>query len=132
MFLCSDSTSCCGWYLQEIFKSYDSDRSGTMSSHEMRGALTEAGFHINSAVLQVIVTRYASAHYAIDFHCFVDCLIRVEMLFNMFKTLDTNTSGKIELDVSQWLCWQSTRLPNASSESTRLPSASSESTRLPQ
>ncbi|XP_071247439.1 calpain-2 catalytic subunit-like [Salvelinus alpinus] len=88
----------------EIFKSYDSDRSGTMSSHEMRGALTEAGFHINSAVLQVIVTRYASAHYAIDFHCFVDCLIRVEMLFNMFKTLDTNTSGKIELDVSQWLC----------------------------
>uniref|UniRef100_A0A8C8CFR9 Calpain 8 n=1 Tax=Oncorhynchus tshawytscha TaxID=74940 RepID=A0A8C8CFR9_ONCTS len=85
----------------EIFKSYDSDRSGTMSSHEMRGALTEAGFHINSAVLQVIVNRYASAHYAIDFHCFVDCLIRVEMLFKMFKTLDTNASGKIELDVSQ-------------------------------
>uniref|UniRef100_A0A674CT75 Calpain-2 catalytic subunit-like n=1 Tax=Salmo trutta TaxID=8032 RepID=A0A674CT75_SALTR len=69
-------------FTNEIFKSYDSDRSGTMSSHEMRGALTEAGFHINSAVLQVIVNRYASAHFAIDFHCFVDCLIRVEMLFS--------------------------------------------------
>uniref|UniRef100_A0A4W5KI48 EF-hand domain-containing protein n=1 Tax=Hucho hucho TaxID=62062 RepID=A0A4W5KI48_9TELE len=63
-----------------------------------------SGFHINSAVLQVIVNRYASAQYAIDFHGFVDCLIRVEMLFKMFKTLDTKASGKIELDVSQWLC----------------------------
>ncbi|CAB1311732.1 unnamed protein product [Coregonus sp. 'balchen'] len=97
----------------EIFKRYDSDRSGTMSSHEMRDALTEAGFQINNAVLQVIVNRYASAHYAIDFHCFVDCLIRLEMLF------------------SNGCASQSTRLPNASSESTRLPKASSESTRLP-
>lgn len=29
--------------LQEIFKSHDTDNSGTMSSHEMRGAANEAG-----------------------------------------------------------------------------------------
>ncbi|XP_071754038.2 calpain-2 catalytic subunit-like [Centroberyx gerrardi] len=88
----------------DIFKSHDSDNSGTMSSHEMRGALTEAGFHINSAVLQVIVCRYADTQYAIDFDCFVGCLIRLEMLFKMFKTLDRADSGKIELDMLQWLC----------------------------
>ncbi|XP_046885675.1 calpain-2 catalytic subunit-like [Hypomesus transpacificus] len=88
----------------EIFKSHDLDCSGTMSSHEMRGALTEAGFHINSAVLQIIVSRYANTEYAIDFDSFVDCLIRLEMLFKMFKTLDTDYSGKIELDILQWLC----------------------------
>ncbi|KAM4607890.1 calpain-2 catalytic subunit-like [Polymixia lowei] len=88
----------------DIFKSYDSDNSGTMSSHEMRGALTEAGFHVNSTVLQVIVCRYANAQYAIDFDCFVGCLIRLEMLFKMFKTLDTDDSGKIEMDILQWVC----------------------------
>ncbi|XP_034465690.1 calpain-2 catalytic subunit-like [Hippoglossus hippoglossus] len=88
----------------EIFKNHDSDNSGTMSSHEMRGAATKAGFHINSAVLQAIVNRYTDAQYAIDFDSFVACLIKLEMLFKMFKSLERDDSGKIELDMQQWLC----------------------------
>ncbi|XP_077437557.1 calpain-1 catalytic subunit-like [Vanacampus margaritifer] len=88
----------------DIFRKHDQDNSGTMSSHEMRGAAIEAGFHINSAVLQAIVDRYADAHYAIDFDNFVGCLIKVELLFKMFKALDLADSGKIELDIQQWLC----------------------------
>lgn len=88
----------------EIFKQHDSDNSGTMSSHEMRDAATEAGFQVNSAVLQAIVSRYADARFAIDFDSFVGCLIKLEMLFKMFKALDKCDSGKIELDIQQWLC----------------------------
>uniref|UniRef100_A0A4W6BUM8 Calpain 8 n=1 Tax=Lates calcarifer TaxID=8187 RepID=A0A4W6BUM8_LATCA len=66
----------------EIFKNHDTDNSGTMSSHEMRGAAMEAGFQVNSAVLQAIVSRYADAQYAIDFDSFVGCLIKMEMLFS--------------------------------------------------
>ncbi|XP_055358298.1 calpain-2 catalytic subunit-like isoform X1 [Betta splendens] len=88
----------------EIFKNRDTDHSGTMSSHEMRDAVTEAGFQINSAVVEAIVSRYADAQYAIDFDSFVGCLIKLEMLFKMFKSLDKNNSGKIELDLQQWLC----------------------------
>ncbi|XP_033835806.1 calpain-2 catalytic subunit-like [Periophthalmus magnuspinnatus] len=88
----------------EIFKNHDTDNSGTMSSHEMRDAATEAGFQVNSAVLQVIVSRYADAQFAIDFDSFVGCLIKLEMLFKMFKALDKSESGKIELDIQQWLC----------------------------
>ncbi|KAM7385785.1 hypothetical protein PAMP_001842 [Pampus punctatissimus] len=87
-----------------IFKKHDKDNSGTMSSHEMRGAATEAGFQVNTDVLQAVVSRYADAQYAIDFDSFVSCLIKVEMLFKMFKALEKNTSGKIELDMQQWLC----------------------------
>ncbi|XP_047459633.1 calpain-2 catalytic subunit-like [Mugil cephalus] len=88
----------------EIFRTHDKDHSGTMSSHEMREAATEAGFIVNSAVLQAIVSRYADAQYAIDFDSFVGCLIKLEMLFKMFKTLERGDSGKIELDLQQWLC----------------------------
>ncbi|XP_074502609.1 calpain-2 catalytic subunit-like [Sebastes fasciatus] len=88
----------------EIFKNHDTDSSGTMSSHEMRGAASEAGFHVNSALLQAIVSRYADAQYAIDFDSFVGCLIKLEMLFKMFKSLERADAGKIELDMQQWLC----------------------------
>ncbi|XP_011601784.2 calpain-2 catalytic subunit-like [Takifugu rubripes] len=88
----------------EIFKSHDKDNSGTMSSHEMRGAAHQAGFHVNSAVLQTIVSRHADAQYAIDFDSFVGCLIKLEMLFKMFKSLEKDGSGTIKLDLQQWLC----------------------------
>ncbi|KAM7408966.1 hypothetical protein PAMA_002608 [Pampus argenteus] len=88
----------------EIFKKHDKDNSGTMSSHEMRGAASEAGFQVNTDVLQAVISRYADAQYAIDFDSFVSCLIKVEMLFKMFTALEKNASGKIELDMQQWLC----------------------------
>ncbi|XP_078100428.1 calpain-2 catalytic subunit-like isoform X2 [Sander vitreus] len=87
-----------------IFKKYDTDSSGTMNSHEMRGAAAEAGFQVNSAVLQSIVSHYSDAQYAIDFDSFVGCLIKLEMLFKMFKALERADTGKIELDMQQWLC----------------------------
>uniref|UniRef100_A0A3B3TU00 Calpain-2 catalytic subunit-like n=1 Tax=Poecilia latipinna TaxID=48699 RepID=A0A3B3TU00_9TELE len=85
----------------EIFKSHDTDYSGTMSSLEMRAAATKAGFNVNSAVLQAIVNRYADAQFAIDFDSFVSCLIKLEMLFKMFKALEKGDSGKIELNIQQ-------------------------------
>uniref|UniRef100_A0A8C9XVP3 Calpain 2 n=1 Tax=Sander lucioperca TaxID=283035 RepID=A0A8C9XVP3_SANLU len=84
-----------------IFNKHDTDSSGTMNSHEMRGAATEAGFQVNSAVLQSIVSRYSDAQYVIDFDSFVGCLIKLEMLFKMFKTLERADTGKIELDMQQ-------------------------------
>uniref|UniRef100_A0A8C9VQJ2 Calpain 8 n=1 Tax=Scleropages formosus TaxID=113540 RepID=A0A8C9VQJ2_SCLFO len=65
----------------EIFKKFDTDNSGTISSHEIRGALNAGGI-VNNTVLQVIVSRYADAEYGIDFDCFVDCMIRLEMLYS--------------------------------------------------
>ncbi|XP_028446274.1 calpain-2 catalytic subunit [Perca flavescens] len=88
----------------EIFKSHDSDASGTMSSHEMRAALAEAGFQVNSSVIHEIVNRYADTSFAIDFDCFIGCLIRLELLFKMFRTLDQKKEGRIQLDLQQWLC----------------------------
>uniref|UniRef100_A0A3Q2W291 calpain-2 n=1 Tax=Haplochromis burtoni TaxID=8153 RepID=A0A3Q2W291_HAPBU len=85
----------------EIFKSLDTDKSGTMSSHEMRDAASKAGFQINSAVLRAVVNRYADAQYAIHFDSFVGCLFKLEMLFKVFKTLERDDSGKIELNMQQ-------------------------------
>uniref|UniRef100_A0A668RWH4 Uncharacterized protein n=1 Tax=Oreochromis aureus TaxID=47969 RepID=A0A668RWH4_OREAU len=83
----------------EIFKSHDADGSGTMSSHEMRAALAEAGFQLNSTVIQEIVARYADRSYAIDFDRFIGCLIRLEILFSEFPLLPV-----FQLSIPTWLC----------------------------
>ncbi|KTG44426.1 hypothetical protein cypCar_00026265 [Cyprinus carpio] len=77
------------------------------SEYELKQILdsvTSTRFQLNNDVLQVIISRYAKQQYAIDFDCFVGCLIRLEMLFKIFKTFDKKNSGKIELDILQWLC----------------------------
>ncbi|XP_059425675.1 calpain-2 catalytic subunit-like [Carassius carassius] len=88
----------------EAFKKHDKDNSGTMSSYEMSDAVNEAGFQLNNEVLQVIISRYANQQYAVDFDSFVGCLIHLELLFKMFKTFNKKDTGKIELDILQWLC----------------------------
>uniref|UniRef100_A0A8C9Y5U1 Calpain 2 n=1 Tax=Sander lucioperca TaxID=283035 RepID=A0A8C9Y5U1_SANLU len=83
----------------------ESGKMGLMEFHllwsKIQKYLRGPGFHVNSAVLQSIVSRYSDAQYVIDFDSFVGCLIKLEMLFKMFKTLERADTGKIELDMQQ-------------------------------
>ncbi|KAG7493015.1 hypothetical protein MATL_G00020030 [Megalops atlanticus] len=86
-----------------IYKKNDLDGSGTMSTPEMRMALKEAGFTLTNNIHQILVARYAEGDMTIDFDNFVACLMRLEMMFRVFKKIDTDDSGSIELDFHQWL-----------------------------
>ncbi|EMP25138.1 Calpain-9 [Chelonia mydas] len=61
-----------------VYLKFDSDKSGTMSSYELRSALTAAGFQLNNYLLQLIVLRYSDDQFRIDFDDFLNCLIRLE------------------------------------------------------
>ncbi|RXN22518.1 calpain-2 catalytic subunit-like protein [Labeo rohita] len=69
----------------------------------MRMALKEAGFNLNNTIFQLLVARYAETDMTLDFDNFVACLMRLEMMFRVFKKLDPHHSGFIELDFQQWL-----------------------------
>uniref|UniRef100_A0A4W6DNN4 Calpain 2, (m/II) large subunit b n=1 Tax=Lates calcarifer TaxID=8187 RepID=A0A4W6DNN4_LATCA len=84
-----------------IYKKNDSDNSGTMSTPEMRVAFKDAGFTLNNTIYQLLVARYSDPDMTIDFDNFVGCLMRLEMMFKIFKQLDANNSGSIELDFNQ-------------------------------
>uniref|UniRef100_A0A2K6LKA6 Calpain-2 catalytic subunit n=1 Tax=Rhinopithecus bieti TaxID=61621 RepID=A0A2K6LKA6_RHIBE len=84
---------------QKIYREIDVDRSGTMNSYEMRKALEEAGFKMPCQLHQVIVARFADDQLIIDFDNFVRCLVRLETLFKIFKQLDPENTGTIELDL---------------------------------
>uniref|UniRef100_A0A669EBN0 Calpain-2 catalytic subunit n=1 Tax=Oreochromis niloticus TaxID=8128 RepID=A0A669EBN0_ORENI len=84
----------------EIFKSHDTDKSGTMSSHEMRDAIRWKcfcfpGFHNQQTSALHNCGRYTEANRTIDFDNFLCCLV------HSFKTLDKDGTGQIEVNFSE-------------------------------
>ncbi|KAM9836749.1 calpain-1 catalytic subunit [Aulostomus maculatus] len=86
-----------------VFRNFDLDKSGTMSSYEMRMALESAGFKLTNHLFQLIILRYTEADMSVDFDNFVTCLVRLETMFKTFKTMDTDADGVISLSFVQWI-----------------------------
>jgi len=86
-----------------MYKKSDHDNSGSMSTPEMRMALKDAGFSLNNDIYQMLVARYSDTDMTIDFDNFVACLMRLETMFKVFKSIDSEETGSIELDFFQWL-----------------------------
>ncbi|KAM4604087.1 calpain 2, (m/II) large subunit, like [Polymixia lowei] len=86
-----------------IYREKDIDKSGTMSSMEMRMAVEEAGFTLNNPLHQILVARYSEPSLTIDFDNFVGCLVRLETMFKTFKTMDKDETGTVELNFLEWL-----------------------------
>ncbi|KAG7220258.1 hypothetical protein INR49_018314 [Caranx melampygus] len=66
-----------------LFLSFDTDRSGKMSSYELRIALKAAGMHLNNKLLQLIGLRFADDSYNIDFDDYLTCIVRLENMFSI-------------------------------------------------
>ncbi|XP_045679617.1 calpain-3 isoform X3 [Phyllostomus hastatus] len=88
---------------QKIFKHYDTDQSGTINSYEMRNAVNDAGFHLNSQLYDIITMRYADKYMNIDFDSFICCFVRMEGMFRAFNAFDKDGDGIIKLNVLEWL-----------------------------
>lgn len=88
---------------QKIYRAIDVDRSGTMNAYEMRRALEEAGFKLNTQLHQMLVARFSDDNLCIDFDNFVRCLLRLEIMFKIFKQMDTEGSGVVPLTMTSWM-----------------------------
>uniref|UniRef100_A0A4W5LXL2 Uncharacterized protein n=1 Tax=Hucho hucho TaxID=62062 RepID=A0A4W5LXL2_9TELE len=83
-----------------IFRQFDLDKSGCMSSYEIRLALESAGLKLNNRLNQVLVARYAENE-VIDFDNFVCCLVKLEAMFKAFHELDREGTGTAEMNITE-------------------------------
>uniref|UniRef100_A0A3P9ML82 Calpain 9 n=1 Tax=Oryzias latipes TaxID=8090 RepID=A0A3P9ML82_ORYLA len=71
-----------------LFLAFDTDRSGKMSSYELRSALKAAGMQLNNQLLQLVGLRFGDDTFNIDFDDYLTCIVRLE---NMFSTFTRHT-----------------------------------------
>ncbi|XP_077437548.1 calpain-1 catalytic subunit-like isoform X1 [Vanacampus margaritifer] len=88
------------WLL--VFRQFDLDKSGAMSSYEMRLAVEAAGFKLNNKLNEILVARYAENE-MVDFDNFICCLVKLETMFRSFSQFDKESSGVAELTLIEWL-----------------------------
>ncbi|XP_077342661.1 calpain-9 [Lithobates pipiens] len=86
-----------------IFLQYDADKSGTMSSYELRLALKAAGFQLNNTVLQLIVLRYSDDLYQIEFDDYLNCLVRLENCCCVFHSLNNSNTDTISVNQAEFI-----------------------------
>uniref|UniRef100_A0A8C9YZA0 Calpain 9 n=1 Tax=Sander lucioperca TaxID=283035 RepID=A0A8C9YZA0_SANLU len=84
-----------------LFLSFDTDRSGKMSSYELRSALSAAGMQLNNKLLQLIGLRFADDNYDIDFDDYLTCIVRLENMFRTFQVLDKAKRGRVKMNIMQ-------------------------------
>ncbi|XP_072912674.1 calpain-9 [Hemitrygon akajei] len=88
---------------KSAFMRCDRDKSGTISAHELRSAVKNAGFHLNNQLLQLLVIRYEDTYLQIDFDNYIRCMVRLETAFRSFKSHDTRQTGEVTFNLMQWL-----------------------------
>ncbi|RVE76698.1 hypothetical protein OJAV_G00011230 [Oryzias javanicus] len=86
-----------------LFLSFDTDRSGKMSSYELRSALKAAGMQLNNQLLQLIGLRFADDEYNIDFDDYLTCIVRLENMFRVFQAMDKFKRGQVKMNIMQFL-----------------------------
>uniref|UniRef100_A0A3P9JPL8 Calpain 9 n=1 Tax=Oryzias latipes TaxID=8090 RepID=A0A3P9JPL8_ORYLA len=69
-----------------LFLAFDTDRSGKMSSYELRSALKAAGMQLNNQLLQLVGLRFGDDTFNIDFDDYLTCIVRLENMFKLFFT----------------------------------------------
>uniref|UniRef100_A0A8C7DDT0 Calpain-1 catalytic subunit n=1 Tax=Oncorhynchus kisutch TaxID=8019 RepID=A0A8C7DDT0_ONCKI len=82
-----------------VFRQFDLDKSGTMSSYEMRMALEAAGFKLKNHLFQLIILRYTEADLTVDFDNFVTCLVRLETMFSEYSQIKSHFIGHIHMAI---------------------------------
>ncbi|XP_061172462.1 calpain-B-like isoform X4 [Saccostrea echinata] len=86
-----------------VFKEYDRDKSGKLSSYELRSALHASGFRLSNRTFSALVMRYSSKDGQVEFGDFILCAIRMKTMLASFKNIDVDNSGHAAFDLDGFI-----------------------------
>lgn len=69
-----------------VFKLYDTDASGRLSTFELREALNSAGYKLNNKILNALAHRYSGRDGTITFDDFIMCAVKIKTMMGKCET----------------------------------------------
>lgn len=86
-----------------VFKTFDKDNSGKLSSYELRAALNDSGFKLSNRVFSTLVMRFSNKSGEVEFSDFILCAIKLKTMLSSFKTFDGQNKGLAGFDVDSFI-----------------------------
>ncbi|KAL3874803.1 hypothetical protein ACJMK2_037772 [Sinanodonta woodiana] len=86
-----------------IFKDFDKDGSGLLSTFELRAAFGASGFRLSNRVLSSVIMRYSNKEGQIEFGDFVCCAIRLKTMLASHKNMDPQNKGIATFDIDTFI-----------------------------
>ncbi|CAG5124134.1 unnamed protein product, partial [Candidula unifasciata] len=86
-----------------VFKEFDRDNSGNLSSYELRNALNHVGFHISNGTFKSLVMRYSDKSGQINFGDFIMCAVRLKTMLTSFRGHDPQNTGFAPYDIDSFI-----------------------------
>ncbi|XP_076318532.1 calpain-B-like [Tachypleus tridentatus] len=87
---------------KNVFKVYDKDGSGFLSTLELRMALNSAGYRVNSNILRTLVLRYGKKE-QMDFEEFLMCTVKLKSMIESFLERDPKRTGCAKFTLEEWV-----------------------------
>lgn len=86
-----------------VFKEFDKDSSGRLSSYELRSALHASGFKLSNRTFSTLVMRFSNKAGEIEFSDFMLCAIKLKTMLASFKSYDAQRQGIAAFDVDSFV-----------------------------
>ncbi|XP_055718361.1 calpain-9-like [Salvelinus fontinalis] len=80
---------------KDIFFRSDVDRSGMLSSSQLRNAIMASGIRLSDSLLNLIALRYGGSSGNISLESFISLVLRMDRMAKIFREL--NNGGAISL-----------------------------------
>ncbi|XP_013787812.2 calpain-A-like [Limulus polyphemus] len=87
---------------KNVFKTYDRDESGFLSTLELRMALNSAGYRVNSNILRTLVLRYGKKT-QMGFEEFLICTVKLKSMIESFLEKDPRQTGCANFTLEEWV-----------------------------
>ncbi|KAK0228129.1 EF-hand [Armillaria fumosa] len=95
---------------QNVFRHFDTDRSGSIEGHELSEALRNFGYSLSPNLLSLVERKYASEPATgygpppgISFDRFVRACVVVKTLTEAFQRVDTDRDGWVQMSYEQFM-----------------------------
>uniref|UniRef100_T1JCQ1 Calpain catalytic domain-containing protein n=1 Tax=Strigamia maritima TaxID=126957 RepID=T1JCQ1_STRMM len=88
---------------KRVFKMYDENNTGSLTTFQLRSALASSGYHLNLHILKRLTLRYANKNNTMTFEDFIMCAVKLKTMIEVFKEKDPKGTNHATFQLDEWL-----------------------------